>query len=87
MVLATLGHCAGVLSWKFVDEIKKSKSSSGKAQTAAIAAAIARICNAADRPRPQMPAAQEIMQRFLGSGPDLMLLNHRGGCLAIMHLG
>ena len=36
-----------------------------KARTAAIAAAIARICKAADRPSPQRPAAQEPMQRFL----------------------
>jgi len=35
-----------------------------KAQTAAMAVAIARICNAADRPRAQMPAAQELMQRL-----------------------
>jgi hypothetical protein len=37
---------ASVPSWKFVDEIKMPKSSSDKAQTAAIAVAIARICNA-----------------------------------------
>jgi hypothetical protein len=40
---------ASVPSWKFVDEIKMPKSSSGKAQTAAIAISIARICNAAWR--------------------------------------
>jgi hypothetical protein len=38
----------GVLGWKFVEEVKMSKSSSGKAQTTVIAVvAIARICNAA----------------------------------------
>src|SRR5690606_19996515 len=40
---------ASVPSWKFVDEIKMSKSASGKAQTTAIAEAIARNCNAAWR--------------------------------------
>jgi len=38
-----------VPGWRFVDEIERSKSSPGKAQTAAIAVAIARICNAAWR--------------------------------------
>jgi len=33
-----------------------------KAQTTAIAVAMARICNAADRPNPQMTAAREVMQ-------------------------
>jgi hypothetical protein len=42
------GRLASVPSWKFVDERKMPKSS-GKAQTAAIAVAIARICNAAWR--------------------------------------
>ena len=40
-----------------------------KAQTAAIAAAIARICNAANRPRPRMPATQEVMQGLLDEAP------------------
>ena len=34
-----------------------------KAQNAAIAAAIARFCNAADRPRPQMHRARRFVQR------------------------
>ena len=36
-----------------------------KAQTAAIAPAIARICNAADRPSPQMQTARRFVQSFL----------------------
>src|SRR3989344_4826556 len=35
----------------------------GKAKTAAIAAAIARFCNAADPPRPQMHTARRFVQR------------------------
>jgi hypothetical protein len=37
----------GVVRCEYVEEQKPSKSSSGKAQTTAIAGAIARICNAA----------------------------------------
>jgi len=36
-----------------------------KAQTADIAGALSRICNTADRPRPQMHAARWVLQRFL----------------------
>mgnify|MGYP000905448037 FL=1 len=36
-----------------------------KAQTADIAAAMARICNAADRPRPRPHTREEIVNTFL----------------------
>ena len=37
-----------------------------KAQTTDIAVAMARICNAADRPRPRLHTREEIVNTFLG---------------------
>ena len=38
-----------------------------KAQTTDIALAMARICNAADRPRPRLHTREEIVNTFLGA--------------------
>jgi len=43
-----------------------------KAQTAAIAVAMARICNAADRPSPRPHARAEIVNTFLWLAHDLL---------------
>ncbi len=48
-----------------------------KAQSAAIAVAIASICNAADRPSPQMHAARRFVQRLPGHnvGMNIVILD------------
>jgi hypothetical protein len=49
-----------------------------KAQTAAIAQAMARICNAADRPKPGCAGREGVIQRFpkyIGTNPDKYSLN------------
>jgi len=43
-----------------------------KAQTVDIAGALSRICNTADRPRPQMHAARWVLQSFLKQGIPLL---------------
>ena len=47
-----------------------------KAQTTDIAVAMARICNAADRPRPRLHTREEIVNTFLEGG-SLVLMHYK----------
>ena len=51
-----------------------------KAQNAAIAVAIASICNAADRPRPQMHTARRIVQSIPKTHAGAALVGATGWC-------